>query len=232
MSAHVGDMPVNTILEIYGGRVIPGSCSSTVALVDCSYMCEDKTSYRGKMIIPGRFFKDVTVGAEEEGEISPRVMIYLGKKTFGNNHSCFLLHDAPKSKKNLSDVANELRALTSAELIASCTISSLGDFPEQSVFICTALRVLAKDYAAANAWSEKTTTVAQYERVDENGKVRIGEVFFPSRYVCQVRKNLPTVCIYKGLKKSQKGGRSYHDVSVVREEIYPTAVTAHISLNK
>lgn len=210
-----------TILEVHSGKLVD-SVHDCVFIARVSYTKADKTTFDGRMMIPPRVFP--TDGVKDVQDTLPLLMVYLGKKAMEKEgHSCFDLRPVSiPSDRTLVDYAEELRRMTPEKLSALFRIDSFGEFPEGTVFICESVRQIKRETKDEIGLSKETRVpVMKYETVLDDVR-KNGEIFLPNRTYTEVKKNIPAVLIFNGLKKTKKGGRTYFDITVMDETMSST----------
>jgi hypothetical protein len=169
-------MPILSILHVHSGKMVDSKFDK-VMMVDCSYELDRKTGqmFRGRMMIPPRLFPDVlfTEDGGEHGEAKPRLMVYLGSKQIGDNKTCFEVNTVTYPEgTDLTEQAATLRLLTEDQLRAKFHFKSIGDFPDNTVFICSGIRHVERGSDSLPLMSYETTV---------NGESVRGEAFLPAR---------------------------------------------------
>lgn len=218
----VGDMDPYTVLEVHSGKLVD-SVHGRVIIALVTYIASDKSTFRGRMMMPPRVVPELD-GKKVDEEIPPMLMVYLGKKELEKEgHSCFDIRTVTVPKeKTIAEYAQELRLMSHESLSTQFKISSFGDFPEGSVFICESVRQLKQTSKDEIGLSKETRVPVMRYETTHDGVVKTGEIFLPHRTYSEAKKNLPAVLLYNGLRKSKKGGRSYFDITVMDETITST----------
>ena len=129
------------------------------------------------------------------------MLVYLEQKELTKNRKCYDIHTAPMRDGDTPEsVYNKLSALSPEELRRKMKIISFGDFPANTIFVCTKLRVQP---IACNG-EDRVVSVMTY-KTEIDGKALCGEMFLADRFVVNTKGKLPAIMLYKELKESKNG---------------------------
>ena len=95
------------------------------------------------------------------------------------------------------------------ELSKKVRVSSFGDFPSHTVFVCTKLRL----QAVAAGGEERTVSIMAYE-TEIDGKATSCELFLPDRYIANIKGKLHVIKLCRE-EKENKSGRTNYNLRVI-----------------
>ena len=160
-----------------------------------------------RLILPARFFP----GAEVGDVLPMHVVVYLGQKNLHRDRKCYDMYNIDIGEDETAEsVYENLAAMSADELTKRVKISCFADFPPNSVFTCTKIKVQS---VTANG-EERSVHIMTYESM-VGGKLTRGEMFVPERCAAEAEGKLPVVMLYRGEKDSKKTRRKYYDVRVM-----------------
>jgi hypothetical protein len=191
-------------LHVHSGKLVDSKFNKVVT-VDCSYETSPASGemFRGRMMMPPRLFPDVLLMDDngEHGEVKPRLMVYLGSKQIGDDKTCFEVNTVTSPEgTDLTEQAAALRLLSTDQLRAKFHFKSIGDFPDNTIFICSGLSHVKRGSDSLPVMSYETTV---------NGESVRGEAFLPARTYADVKRmERPVVLMYKGLHPRPEDART------------------------
>lgn len=165
-----------------------------------------KSMTKTKLMIPLRI-------AERLTNQLPGVVVYCGlgqsEGTTNQWHDLQLMSPSTEGMSVL-DHANQLRQLSTPDLISRAKVDTLSKFAAGTVFTCWNLEMRRMSSGDSIAIVSYDTFITNAEGAPENKR---GRLFVPPRYTDEVQAAECCIMVYKGLKKS-KLGRDYHNLNI------------------
>ena len=201
----LADIPAPSALLLRNGQVVDNGYGKAVHAEFLSTNSPNESQER--LILPARFFPSAEVG-----DVLPmHVVVYLGQKDLPRDRKCYDMYNIDIGEDETAEsVYDNLAAMSADELIKRAKISCFADFPPNSVFTCTKIKVQS---VTANG-EERSVHIMTYESM-VGGKLTRGEMFVPDRCAAEAEGKLPVVMLYRGEKESKKTRRKYYDVRVM-----------------
>ena len=166
-----------------------------------------------KTILPDRLFDG------SNPLTANKLVVYFGlkeKKIAGNGGSNLyhdfrqMVLDATVGAEDMVAHAKKLSQMDAQKLLERCTVCSVSTLPPCSAFAYSRLRELK--HLNNKTKTEERALILLYTDTSD-GTVSQKEVYIPERYEEDLKRNMPGIMVYKGLRKSESSGREYHDLA-------------------